>query len=155
MYEQKWFPDLERSALTIGKGLQELGYVGHFDLDCLVDEDGRLHLLEVNSRRTGGTHVHDFAQHVIGLDYIEKVSLISYEGMNAGGIKSADELLEVVREFLYPLNGDQQRGLVVTITTALKFGTFGCITVAPDIEEALALRDKVADKIKQYSKSKA
>jgi hypothetical protein len=153
MYEEKWFPDLKRSSLVIAKGLQEMGYVGHFDLDCLVSEEGKLYLLEVNSRRTGGTHVHDFAQHVIGPDYIDKVSLISYEAMKSGGIKTADELLETVKEFLYPMNGDECYGLVITITTALRLGTFGCITVAPNIEQALRLRDEVAEKIKTHSNS--
>ena len=154
MYNEPWFPDLERSALTIGRGLQRLGYVGHFDLDCLVSEDGRLFLLEVNSRRTGGTHVHDFAEHVIGTDYMDKVALISYEAMKCGEIESAAELLDVIGDFLYPMNGSRYSGLVVTITTALRLGTFGCITVAPTIEKAMRLRDAVAEKIESYSRSK-
>jgi phosphoribosylglycinamide formyltransferase 2 len=130
-----------------------MGYVGHFDLDCLVDEEGKLYLLEVNSRRTGGTHVHDFAQHVIGPDYMDKVALLSYEAMDACGIQSADELLETVGEFLYPMNGDPCRGLVVTITTALRLGRFGCIAVAPTIEEAVEIQNRVANRVKKHSET--
>ncbi len=152
MYQQPWYPDLERSALTIGKGLQKMGYIGHFDLDCIVDKDGNLYLLEINSRRTGGTHVHDFAQHVIGEDYIDQVALLSYESMDAANIKTAHELLDFVKEFLYPINNNKQYGLVITITTALQLGRFGCITVAPTIEEAIELQNKVSEKIKGLKK---
>ena len=143
LYVQPWYPDLERSSLAIAKKLQTLGYVGHFDLDCLVDENGQLILLEINSRRTGGTHVHDFAQHVVGLDYMDKVALLSYEAMDAGRIDKADELMTALKGYLYPMKGDPSRGIVVTITTPLVNHRFGSIVVAPTQDEARALQTEI------------
>ncbi len=66
--------------------LQAMGYVGHFDLDTVVNDDGRVYLLEINPRRTGGTHVHEFAEHVFGADYLDKVTLLSNDTLSSGGI---------------------------------------------------------------------
>ncbi len=155
LYESVWYPKLESRGLLIANKLQEIGYVGHFDLDCVLGDDGRLYILELNARRTGGTHVHEFASHFYGDDYVDKVSLVSYESMDSGAITDTQELVDVLLDNLLPSNGNDRYGVIITITNTLRNHQFGCITVAPDIEEALALRDKVADKIKQYSKSKA
>lgn len=150
LYEQAWYPDLERSSLAIARQLQKMGYVGHFDLDCLVDENGGLRLLEVNARRTGGTHVHDFAVHVIGEDYIDKVALLSYEAMNSGKINNAAELMSALKDFLYPMGGDPTRGIVVTITTPIVDHYFGSIVVAPTQLEARALQAKIQEYLANY-----
>ncbi|GAB4421927.1 MAG: hypothetical protein Kow002_11110 [Anaerolineales bacterium] len=150
LYEQAWYPDLERSSLTIARQLQTMGYVGHFDMDCLVDENGQLRLLEVNARRTGGTHVHDFAEHVIGPDYIDKVALLSYEAMRSGRINNAEELLTALKDYLYPMGGDVTRGIVVTITTPIVAHRFGSIIVAPTQEEARALQTEILAYLSNY-----
>lgn len=150
LYEQDWFPDLERSSLAIARQLQKMGYVGHFDLDCLVDEHGSLRLLEVNARRTGGTHVHDFASHVIGLDYMDKVALLSYEAMNAGRIDNAAELMSALKDYLYPIGGDNARGAIITITTPIVDHLFGIIVVAPTQLEARALKNEILEYLAKY-----
>ncbi|MFN8413451.1 MAG: hypothetical protein U0Z26_13780 [Anaerolineales bacterium] len=154
LYEEPWYLDLERCGFTIASRLQEMGYVGHFDLDCIVDDNGNLFLLEINSRRTGGTHVHDLAFHTIGSDYINKASLLSYEAMSSKDITDANELLEVVKEYLYPLKPDEPYGLVVTVTTTLPYHRFGCLTIAPSSSQALELQKKIAEKIEAYCNEK-
>jgi hypothetical protein len=127
----------------IAERLQEMGYVGHFDMDCIVRDDGHLYLLEINARRTGGTHVHDFAKHYYGEDYIEKASFISYEAMDSGKITEPQVLLDVLSEYLFPINGDNRYGLIITITRALHNHRFGCIAVAPTADLALKLQQDV------------
>ena len=149
-FSQPWYHDLERCSLAIGRGMQQMGYIGHFDLDCVVDDDeNRLHLLEVNARRTGGTHVYDFAMHCIGPDYLDKVALISHEANDSGRIRQADELLKVLADYLYPINGEQ-RGVVVTITTPLFKQHFGAIFVGKNVEEATQLQIAVNERIRAY-----
>lgn len=154
LYEQPWYSDLERCGFIIAARLQEMGYVGHFDLDCIVDDNGQLYLLEINSRRTGGTHVHDLAFHTIGPDYINRASLLSYEAMSSKEITDANELLEVVKEYLYPLKENEPYGLVVTVTTTLPYLRFGCLTIAPTSSQALELQKNIANKIEEYCKKK-
>ncbi|MDD2922706.1 MAG: hypothetical protein PHQ36_10515, partial [Anaerolineales bacterium] len=141
LYEAAWYPTLEANGLLLAERLQELGYVGHFDLDCIVGDDGRVYLLEINARRTGGTHVHDFAKHFYGDDYIDKVSLISHEAMNSGAITDPRALIEVLRDYLLPIKNDERHGLIITITRALHKHRFGCIVVAPTARQARQLQE--------------
>ena len=150
LYETSWYPRLEASGLLIAGRLQEMGYVGHFDMDCIVRDDGHLYLLEINARRTGGTHVHDFAKHFYGDDYIEKASYISYEAMDSGVITEPQVLLDVLKEYLLPIKGDDRYGLVITITRALHNHRFGCIAVAPTADLALKLQQDVQEHIRRY-----
>jgi hypothetical protein len=143
LYEAAWYPRLESSGLILAKQLQLLGYVGHFDIDCIVRDDGHLYLLEINARRTGGTHVHDFAKHFYGDDYIEKASFISYEAMNSGTITSPQVLVDVLQDYLLPIKGDEGFGLIITITRALHNHRFGCIAVAHTAQDAIQLQQDV------------
>ena len=143
LYQTTWYPKLESSGLLLAERLQEMGYVGHFDIDCVVSDTGDLYLLEINARRTGGTHVHDFAKHVYGHDYIEKASFVSYEAMASGNITDPKELQDALADYLLPIKGDMRYGLVITITRALHNHRFGCIAVAPTAELALKLQQDV------------
>ena len=154
IYKEPWCADLERCALELARNLQGMGYVGHFDMDCIVSDDNEVFLLEINARRTGGTHVHEFAKHVFGEDYIDKVSLLSFEAANSGSITEAAELLEAIGGFLYPMPGNEPMGMVVTITKPLFKNRFGYIIVAPDAERVLEIRAQVEARIKQYCESK-
>jgi len=143
LYETAWYPKLKSSGLILAEQLQALGYVGHFDIDCIVRDDGHLYLLEINARRTGGTHVHDFAKHFYGDDYIEKASFISYEAMNSGSITDPQELVDVLQDYLFPINNDDRFGLIITITRALHNHRFGCIVVAHTAQQAFQLQQDV------------
>lgn len=151
LYKSSWYPKLEAAGLLLAERLQEMGYVGHFDMDCIVRDDEHLFLLEINSRRTGGTHVHEFAKHFYGDNYIEAVSFISYEAMDSGVITEPQALMEVLNDFLLPIGGDNKYGLVVTITRALHNHRFGCIAVAPTADLALKLQQDVQAHIHKYS----
>ncbi len=146
LHEAGWYPALAESGLRIAAGLQAVGYVGHFDLDTVVDDNGRLFLLEVNSRRTGGTHVHEFARFAFGPDYLERVVLLSHDAMSSGPFRQFDALQAAIGDLTYPMRGEQ-RGVVVTVTSALAAGEFGCIIVAASAAEALALQQELAGRV--------
>lgn len=150
LYKAPWYQKLERSGLLLAGRLQEMGYVGHFDMDCIVSDDGHLYLLEINARRTGGTHVHEFAKHFFGEDYIDKASFISYEAMNSGAISEPQILMDVLKDYLLPIDGDARYGLIITITRALHLRRFGCIAVAPNADLALRLQANVQALINRY-----
>lgn len=153
IYDQPWCADLERCSLVLADKLQAMGYVGHFDLDCIVSDGNEPYLLEINSRRTGGTHVHEFAKHTFGDDYLETVSLISFEAASSGTITDAAELIKVVSDFLYPMTGSEPQGMVITITTPLFKNRFGYIIVAPSEEQTFKLKEQVEERIQQYCSS--
>ncbi len=49
------YPEIRGYALAIGDRLQQMGYRGIFSVDCLVDQKGKVFVLEVNPRLTGMT----------------------------------------------------------------------------------------------------
>ena len=140
MASAPWLPRFEEDGLTIACNLHEMGYVGHFDLDAVVDDADRLFLLELNARRTGGTHVHEFALFAFGENYLDDVVLQSQDAMPSGQARSVDALFSRIDDLLYPMQGEP-RGVVLTISSALPDGRFGCILVAPSTEELAVLKD--------------
>jgi hypothetical protein len=146
--ESKWYPPLAESGLAVARGMQAMGYVGHFDLDCVVDDNQRVYLLEVNSRRTGGTHVHEFGEHFFGADYLDQVTLLSHDTMRSGPIETWEHLKSVIGNLAYPMNG-QKRGVIVTITSALADREYGCIFVGANKTDTLELQRQVNERIAQ------
>ncbi len=147
LVEAPWSRPLTEAGQRIARQLQAMGYVGHFDLDAVVDDNERVYLLEINPRRTGGTHVHEFAWHFFGPDYLDRVSLLSHDAMSSGPISDVDTLLHVVGDLLYPM-GDPPRGVIVSVTSALEVHEFGCMIVASNSNEAVALQRMLTDRIK-------
>ncbi len=146
LLDAPWYPALAESGLTIARQLQTLGYVGLFDLDAIVDDVGRVWLLEINTRRTGGTFVHEFAAHTFGPDYLAHVALLCNAKLPSGRITRLDDLLAVIDDLLYPM-GARRRGVVVAVASALAAHEFGCIIVADTTTEALALQTELLKRV--------
>lgn len=143
----EWYPRLASYGLKIAGKLQELGYVGHFDIDAIVDDDGNLYLLEINARRTGGTYVHEFATLTFGENYIDKVCLLCNNSVKCEGVGCVDELTEIIGDLLFPIQG-QNRGIVITVTSSLSMGEFGCILIAPNEKDLLVLEEEMHLRLK-------
>jgi hypothetical protein len=133
-----WYPPLAEAGLRLARELQALGYAGHFDIDTVVGDDGRVYLLELNSRRTAGTHVHEFAHHFFGADYAQQVALLSINKMKLTGITTFEALQQAVGDLQYPMGG-AQRGVIYAVTSILPAGEFGCILVGRDTADVLQL----------------
>ena len=76
------FPQMQaakEAGLKLGQALAEKGYRGCFDIDMVVDKKGRAYAVEANLRRTGGTHLHELAQSLLGQDYWQKYYLMSLD----------------------------------------------------------------------------
>jgi len=144
--EAAWYPPLAESGLRIAARLQALGYAGHFDIDTIVDDAGRLYLLELNARRTAGTHVHEFARFTFGPDYLDAVTLLSVNKMKTGAIARFDALREAVGDLLYPMR-DRPRGVIPAATSILAACEFGCIIVAASTPDALALHQALTGRL--------
>jgi hypothetical protein len=140
-----WFPSLRECGLLFADYLQEMGYVGHFDLDTVVDDRGELYLLEINARRTGSTYVHEFGELALGPDYLEHAVLLS-NALSSGSIRDAGELFRVLEDMLFT-GAPASSGVVISSTSALRFNEFGCIIVASSSEEALRLQQEVEGRI--------
>ena len=147
--QASWYPRLAKYGLQIAQNLQKMGYVGHFDIDTVVDDRGHIYLLEINTRRTGGTYVHEFAALTFGKDYLNKVSLLCNNAVKCNGINNLENLVESLDDLLFPISG-ADRGVVITVTSSLSESEFGCIFVAPNEQELLTLKQEMLSHLENY-----
>nr|MBN1230040.1 hypothetical protein [Anaerolineae bacterium] len=146
IWNEGWFELMLAQGMIFAHKVQQMGYVGHFDLDAIVDDAGIAFLLESNARRTGGTHAHELSTLLFGEDYFEHLAVLSQNKFYSGTITTFDELLTVIGDLHYPIKGEK-RGVLVTVTSALANNQFGCIFVAPTTEETLKLQQQLQVRI--------
>lgn len=105
---------LEEISMRIGKKYREIGYRGYFDIDFAVSQDNTVFALETNTRRTGGTHVYDFAKRVFNDSWKDFIFFsndsFKYSTQNC----PLSEILEKLRQILFPIDGKRE-GLVLTL----------------------------------------
>jgi hypothetical protein len=139
---ESWYLPLVTSGLQIAQKLQIMGYVGHFDLDAIVDDAGQLFLLEINARRTGGTHVHELACSLWRSQYLEQVVLLSNSAMDSGKINQFDQLYAALKPVLYPMKS-LNSGIIITHSSGLSAHRFGCVMIAASVQQVLELQQQV------------
>ncbi len=147
--QASWYPLLAEKGLVLARQLQAMGYAGHFDLDTVVDDNNRLYLLELNSRRTAGTHVHEFAYQYFGPDYLDRVVLLSVNKTKTGSLTTFDSLKAAISDLLFPINGEN-RGLIFAVSSILAASEFGCIIVAATQADVLALHQQLRERMDKY-----
>jgi hypothetical protein len=141
-----WWPDLSAQGDLVARRLQQVGYTGYFDLDAIVDPDDNCFMLEINSRRTGGTYAHEFMEHRYGPNYGEIFSVLSQNKQPSGSLRRLEVLEGAINDLLYPIAG-KERGVIVMMTSMLAQGYFGYLIIGSSIGEVKALRAKMVDRI--------
>ena len=141
---EAWYGQLAEYGLLLARHLQKMGYQGHFDLDAVVDDRDQVWLLEINSRRTGGTFVHEYARYMLGDDYLEKYVLLSHNKIPCNDCYSYGDLIARVGEFNFPMQSGP-RGIVISVVSALAVAEFGCIVIDRSVEAVKALYNQVIE----------
>ena len=138
-YQAPWYDEFKQVGEKIAAELQKAGYVGHFDIDAIIDEKGKLNLVEINSRRTGGTYVHEFLTRQFGEDYSRDYSVLS-ENKIPTKFTSLEELEEQIGDLLYPIDG-KKSGVIVLLTSTLMKGTFGYLIIGDSVDDVVKKRE--------------
>ncbi len=135
-YSEPWCPSLLEKGDRLAKKVQELGYVGYMDIDCIVDQNHNVYFVEINPRRTGGTHIHEIAVQLFGENYIEEVTLISNANLKVQGIKSFEQLYAATRDLLYT-PPQKNQGIIITEANLLSSsGKISALSIGKDKSEA-------------------
>lgn len=150
LYLTSWYPTLKNWGDLIAKQLQKKGYVGHFDIDTIVDKSEKLFLVEINARRTGATHVHEFALHSFGKDYIDRIALISLESISVNSNANLEKILFALRDLLF-MPGKTNYGAIPTVTSSLSNGKISFMCLAESISSAKFLVKKVLSRLQAIS----
>jgi hypothetical protein len=146
LVEAQWYPELARNGMRFGKKLQMMGFAGHFDLDAIVDETGSLFMLEINARRTGGTHIHEFALEKIGPDYIDHVVLLNYSHIPCEPLTDFKSLELQIGDLFFPITA-KQRGVVVSSISKMSKGSISCIFIGESLSDARSVEQEVRQRV--------
>jgi len=143
MYRGVVSPALERTmeeaGLAVARAMRRLGYVGIFDMDMVAGKDGTLYAVEVNTRRTGGTHAHEAAQALFGPRYWERAAVISNNDLAYEGPRlSYAALIDLLGDLLFPADG-RKEGILPTIVSSLVSNRVGYLALGATIERAREL----------------
>jgi len=151
MYRDVLSPELQRTlesaGVAIAREVRNLGYVGVFDMDLVAGVDGRMYAVEINTRRTGGTHAHEAAETLFGPRYWERAAAISNNCLSyRGPLLTYAGLRELLEGLLFPLAG-QKEGILPTIVSSLPSNRFGYIVFAATIERARELEQALHERL--------
>ena len=117
------------------------------DIDCIVDENHNIYFVEINPRRTGGTHIHEIAVRLFGENYIEEVTLISNANLKVRGIQSFEQLYAASIDLLYAPHQKKQ-GIIITEANLLSsYGKISALSIGKDEQEAADYLAQFQDRI--------
>ncbi|NSY99771.1 hypothetical protein G6M70_16335 [Agrobacterium tumefaciens] len=138
--EEPWYSPLVETGLLIASYLQKQGYVGFFDIDCVSGASGETIMLDLNPRRTGGTHIHEFASVFLGPTYqtTHCVGALDYYADHA---ISLEALLEKIRPSIR--SPTESLGVLPIELTGLQFGRASLLFWGNRSEEIAELKNRV------------
>ena len=142
---EEWYQPLIERGDRLASYLQSLGYVGHFDIDAIVDAEGNPWLTEVNARRTGGTHDHELCLRLFGPDYLDRVATISNGRFQVGNL-DFPELYELSSDILYS-NGSESGIIFLEANSLASDGIVSVLSVGGTQDEALAHLSQLKDRL--------
>lgn len=124
------------------------GYRGYFDVDMVAAKNGEIYVSESNVRRTGGTHVYQMADVLIGKDFFTDSYILSnnaYE-LKAGVRPSFKQMLELMTPILF--NKKTKEGLVIASASLLTQSTFAYVVFAKNKKKAMEIENKMFNLLK-------
>ena len=143
--QEEWYQPLIERGDRFARYLQSLGYVGHFDIDAIVDAEGNPWLTEVNARRTGGTHDHELCLRLFGPNYLDRVATISNGRFQVGDL-DFPELYELSSDVLYS-NGSDSGIIFLEANSLASDGVVSVLSVGGTQDEALAHLSQLKDRL--------
>ena len=133
---------LVRIARRVGEHYRLLGYRGFCDIDFVVAKNGELYAVETNTRRTGGTHVHDLAKRLFGDSWERDRYFFSHDSFRYGDrVRCPDDLLLRLRPVLFP-RGKDRTGIVITSINPSE-PIMGFVAIAADREKGRRLKSEI------------
>lgn len=148
LYSEKWCSHFINSAITIALAMQSLGYIGHFGIDAVAISTGEVFMLDLNSRRTGSTHVHEFAVHLWGDNYIEHVCIGNYDFDGLPKNFSLEDLRLLLGDLIQNPQYSYE-GMIPTELSGLSKGHFSSLIFARDIRNFMNIVSSVKIKLEK------
>ncbi len=131
------------TGFFIAEQYASLGYRGYFDVDMVAAKNGEIYVSESNVRRTGGTHVYQMANSLIGKDFFTDSHILSnnaYE-LKAGARPSFKQVLDLLSPLLF--NKKTKEGVVIASANLLSQSAFAYVVFASNKKKANEIENKM------------
>ena len=133
---------LTKISLEVGIFFWRLGYRGFFDVDFVISKNGIPYVIETNTRRTGGTHAYDVVRLLFGNNWKKVAFVLAQDNFRYGDkILSADEILDKMKQILYPM-GRVKEGAIISIINKWQ-PCFGFIIISNTREKVQDIYNKM------------
>lgn len=135
-----------KAAKRYGQKLSDMGYRGVFDMDLVISKDRKLYAVEANLRRTGGTHIHEFCETLLGSDYMFNYCVKSYETKTG---QNGSVLYEEIKERLVDLMVTKERnqGLIFANPDFLKMGHLVLMLISDSRAGLADLEKRITERV--------
>ena len=151
--EEKSDIDLKRAVencLEYGESLSELGYRGLFDIDLVIDKKHNVFAVEANLRRTGGTHIHETAQHFFGKNFEQKTVVVSKDNLPVSPAIQTYHDFKAKAQSLY-FSKEKGEGIIPTIVSFLKIGKVGYIAFGKTLKRVEEIEKELSAAVSEKS----
>lgn len=140
-----------KAGLLFGQALSQFGYRGYFDIDLVIDKKNHVYAVESNMRRTGGTHIHETAQSLLGNNYRQKYYILSEDLILSKSIKlDYDQCFQLFKDLLY--NPQTRKGLIFANPDMLKVNIFNTLLIADSNQKIILIRKEIKKKLNQLNR---
>jgi hypothetical protein len=136
------FERVEKNCEEFGEALLDLGYRGIFDVDLVIDKKHNIYAVESNLRRTGGTHIYETAQYLLGKNFRQKVIVASKDNLVVSQkIKNYPDFKKYTSQLYF--TKEKNHGIIPTITSFLPTGHIGYIVIGKDMNEVGIIEEEL------------
>jgi ATP-grasp domain len=150
-----WYEKLANICAPIARHVAKLGYRGYFDIDAIVTVDGEVLVLEMNTRRTTGTHVNDFRrnylQPLLGDDlFVMGVEMaLPAEALHGRERDFIAELIVDLEPLMWHAGMASRNGLVISSLAGVACGRVCFVFFAESTAALVALHDDVRGRLRK------
>lgn len=102
-------------GVLVGNEMAQMGYVGWFDIDFVLGENGKIYLTEINARRASPIYVFEIARTIFGSDWASKIAVFANDHLSLQG--SCYPTYSKIREVFKELNAANSKYQIKAIPT--------------------------------------
>jgi len=124
--------------------MQERGYQGYLCCDAIVTNDDKILFTEINVRPGAETHAYVLSQHLFGVGYENKMTVLTRNGLKTNCFITTFQQLKEENLLLNNENNTgKNTGIVVLTVDDTDSKQFEYLIAAPNLESALALEKRL------------
>ena len=138
-----FFEKIARDSRLFANEIAHIGYMGVFDVDFVISQDNQTYAVESNTRRTGGTHVWEAANYLLGKDRLGNYILFSNDSYDVPSVyKNYSKVRQKLLDLFYGTFGTHE-GIIVTRASGLRFGKLGYLCIARSKKRLICLNQEI------------